>query len=178
MRLAESWVLQIFDQRLGFPSPSLNVVIDYFSHSCLKLCKICLKRTLDATFLDCLALTFCDVIGELPPEWACLTLQGGTTFLLTSNWRIKRIFHGVMVRIGKVEPEGWPGRSGPSFSEVQITCLPEGSTFPILTNDPVIDYFSCLSTLRGLPTTTSIFLQVQFSTFLHMFIVDMHSTCI
>ena len=60
---------------------------------------------------------------------------------------IKRIFHGVMVRIGKVEPEGWPARSGPSFSEVQITGLPEGSTFPILTNDPVIDYFSCLSTL-------------------------------
>ena len=38
-------------------------------------------------------------------------------------------------------------RSGQSFSEVQITGLPEGSTFPILTNDPVIDYFSCLSTL-------------------------------
>ena len=43
------------------------------------------KRTLNATFLDCLALTFCDVIGELLPEWACLTLQGGTTFLLTSK---------------------------------------------------------------------------------------------
>ena len=26
-----------------------------------------------------------------------------------------------------------------SFSEVQITGLPEGSTFPILTNDPVSD---------------------------------------
>ena len=62
--------------------------IDYFSHSCPKMRKICLKRTLDATFLDCLALTFCDVIGELLPEWACLTLQGGTTFLLTQNWRI------------------------------------------------------------------------------------------
>ena len=49
------------------------------------MCKICLKRTLDVTFLDCLASTFCDVIGELLPEWACLTLQGGTTFLLTSN---------------------------------------------------------------------------------------------
>ena len=36
-------------------------------------------------FLDCLALTFCDVIGELLPEWACLTLQGGTTFPLTSK---------------------------------------------------------------------------------------------
>ena len=44
------------------------------------MCKICLKRTLDATFLDCLALTFCDVIGELLSEWAWLTLQGGTTF--------------------------------------------------------------------------------------------------
>ena len=78
-------MLQILDTRMGFPSPSLNVVIDYFSHSCLKMCKICLKRTPDATFLDCLALTFCDVIGELLPEWACLTLQGGTTFLLTSK---------------------------------------------------------------------------------------------
>ena len=45
------------------------------------MCKICLKRTLDATFLDCLALTFCDVIGELLPEWACLTLK----VLLTSK---------------------------------------------------------------------------------------------
>ena len=63
---------------MGFPSPSLNVVIDYFSHSCLKMCKICRKCTLDATFLDCLALTFCEVIGELLTEWACLTLQGGT----------------------------------------------------------------------------------------------------
>ena len=70
---------------MGFPSPSLNVVFDYFSHSCPKMCKICLKRPLDVTFLDCLALTFCDVIGELLPEWACLTLQGGTTFLLTSK---------------------------------------------------------------------------------------------
>ena len=43
------------------------------------------KRTLDVTFLYCLALTFCDVISELLPEWACLTLQGGTTFLLTSK---------------------------------------------------------------------------------------------
>ena len=49
------------------------------------MCKLCLKRTLDATFLDCLALTFCDVIGELLPEWACLALQGGTTFPLTSK---------------------------------------------------------------------------------------------
>ena len=54
---------------------------------------------------------------------------------------IKRIFHGVMVRIEKVEPEGWPVRSGPSFCEGQITGLYEGSTFLILINDPVIDYF-------------------------------------
>ena len=51
-----------------------------------------------------------------------------------------------MVKIGKVEPEGRPVRSGPSFSEVRITGLPKGSIFPILTNDPVIDNFSCLST--------------------------------
>ena len=78
-------MLQIFDTRMGFPRPSLNVVIDYFSHSCLKMCKIGIKRTLDATSLHCLALTFYDVIGDLLPEWACLTLQGGTTFRLTSN---------------------------------------------------------------------------------------------
>ena len=70
---------------MGFPSPSLNVVIDYFSHSCLNMCEICLKRTPDTTFLDCLALTFCDVIGKLLPEWACLVLEGGTIFLLTSK---------------------------------------------------------------------------------------------
>ena len=73
---------------MGFPSPFLNVVFDYFSHSCPKMCKICLKRPLDATFLDCLALTFCDVIGDLLPEWACLILQGGTTFPWRQNWRI------------------------------------------------------------------------------------------
>ena len=79
-------MLQILDTRMGFLSPSLNVVFDYFSHSCLKMCKkICLKHTLDTTFLGCLALTFCDVISELLPEWTCLTLQGGTTFLLTSK---------------------------------------------------------------------------------------------
>ena len=78
-----SWMLKILDTRMGFPSSSLNVVIDYVSY--LKICKICLNRTLDATFLYCLALTFCDVIDELLPEWACLTLQGGTKFLLTSK---------------------------------------------------------------------------------------------
>ena len=56
-----------------------------FSHSCLKMCKISLKHILDANFLDCLELTFCDNIGELLLEWASLTLQGGTTFLLTSK---------------------------------------------------------------------------------------------
>ena len=49
------------------------------------MCKICLKRPLDTTFLDCLALTFFDVISELLPELACLTLQGGTIFLLMSK---------------------------------------------------------------------------------------------
>ena len=70
---------------MGFPLPSFNVVFDYFSHSFLKMCKIDVKRTLDATFLDCLALMFCDIIGGLLPQRACLTLQGGTTFRLTSN---------------------------------------------------------------------------------------------
>ena len=49
------------------------------------MCKISLKRTLDMTFLDYLAFDFCDVIGELLPVWACLTIKGGTPFLLTSK---------------------------------------------------------------------------------------------
>ena len=85
MRIAESWMFQILDTRMGFLSRSLNVVIDYFSHSCQKMCKICQKRTLGATFLDHLALMSCDIIGQLLPEWACLTLQGGTTFLWMSK---------------------------------------------------------------------------------------------
>ena len=40
------------------------------------------------------------------------------------------------MRVGKVEPEGRPARSGLSFSKVQKTSLPEGLTFPILNNDP------------------------------------------
>ena len=32
-RLAESWMLQIMDTRIGFPCPFRNVVIDYFSPS-------------------------------------------------------------------------------------------------------------------------------------------------
>ena len=77
-------MLQILDTRMGFPSPSLNAVFDYFSHSCLKCAKYVEKRTLVATFLDCLALTFLTSY-ELLPEWPCLTLRGGTTFLLTSK---------------------------------------------------------------------------------------------
>ena len=30
-RLAESWMVQIMDTRMGFPCPFPNVVIDYFS---------------------------------------------------------------------------------------------------------------------------------------------------
>ena len=46
-----------------------------------------------------------------------------------------------MLKIEKAVPEVKPVRSGPSFSELQITGLPDGSIFPIPTNDPVIDYF-------------------------------------
>ena len=59
--------------------------IDYFSHSCLKACKRHIKHTLQTTFLDCLVLMFCDLILDLLPEWACLTLMDGTKFWLTSN---------------------------------------------------------------------------------------------
>ena len=60
--------LQILDTRMGFAHPVPNLVIDYFSHSCIKLCKIDIKHTPDATFHDCLALTFCGVICDLIPE--------------------------------------------------------------------------------------------------------------
>ena len=52
-----------------------------------------------------------------------------------------------MVRIGKVESKGRLVKYGPSFSKIQETRHREGSTFTIPTNDQVIDYFSCLSTL-------------------------------
>ena len=43
--LAESWMLQILDMRMGFPSPSRNVVFDYnFSPTC-KMYKINNKKT-------------------------------------------------------------------------------------------------------------------------------------
>ena len=70
-------------------------------------------------------------------------------------WRRKmKIFNGVMVRIGKVEPWRWPFRSG---TKVPITGFSQGSTFPILTNGPVIDYFSCPSTLIDLWRRNSTF---------------------
>ena len=90
-RLEELWILQILDMRMGFPRPFLSVVFDYFSHSCLKNITH-QKCTLDVTFLDCLALTFCGVIGELLLEWACLTLQVGTTFFLPRT-RISMCFY-------------------------------------------------------------------------------------
>ena len=79
--------LQYLETRMGFPSPSVNVVIAYFSHSYLKICKVhvCLKCTLDVTFIECLALTFCDVISELLPEWAFLPSRVGQHF----SWRQK-----------------------------------------------------------------------------------------
>ena len=52
-----------------------------------------------------------------------------------------------MVRIGKIVPEERRVRFGQSFSGVHITGFPKGSTFPILTHDLMIDYFSCQSTL-------------------------------
>ena len=63
-----------------------------------------------------------------------------------------------MARIGKVEPEGIPVRSRPSFSEAKIAGLLENSTIRILTNDLVIGYFSCLLTLiEHLMTSLDVF---------------------
>ena len=47
----------------GIPS-SLIHCGDYFFHSCLNTCKIEIKHTIDPTFQDCLALTFCDFIDN------------------------------------------------------------------------------------------------------------------
>ena len=57
-------MLQILDTSMGLPKPSINVVIYYLSNSCLKICKKDVKRKLGATFVDCLALTFCKVIEQ------------------------------------------------------------------------------------------------------------------
>ena len=66
---------------MGFFRPSLNVVIYYLPHSGLEMCKIDIDCMLDPNFLDCLALTFCDIIGDFLPERA----QFWTTFCLTPN---------------------------------------------------------------------------------------------
>ena len=60
-RLAKSWMLQILDIGMGFLCPSLNVMTDYFSHSCLKMSKIWMKYMTDS---KCLVLTFSDVKGN------------------------------------------------------------------------------------------------------------------
>ena len=78
-------MLQIMDMRMGFPCPCLNVAIDFFSHSCLKMCNINVKHIRNATFLGCLVLMFCDIIGNLMLEWACPTLEGRTALRLMSN---------------------------------------------------------------------------------------------
>ena len=70
---------------MGCPRPSLNVVVDYFSHFRQKLYKIYIKHSLNITFLDCLTLTFFDVICDLLPKLALLTNQGRTIFRPTSN---------------------------------------------------------------------------------------------
>ena len=62
---------------------SLDVVIDYFSPSYLKMYEIDIKRTLNATFLDCLALMFYEYIGDLLPEWAYLAYRTGQSADLT-----------------------------------------------------------------------------------------------
>ena len=105
---------QILDMRMGFPKClSLNVVISY---SCLKQCKIDLKCTIDVTFQDCFTLSFCDVIGDLHPEWACRTLLGGTTFRLASNLAdipISRVRKKLLQSFYKQNKQGIPCQSNP-----------------------------------------------------------------
>ena len=140
---------------LGFLSPFLNVVIDYFSHSCLKMCQICLKLTLDATFLHCVALTFCDVIGELLAEWIYLTLQGGTTFLLTSKLadipvsRVRIIESNTTLREGRgnltrVSKICNPRRGLSSRGCWMLQILDTKMGFPSRSLNVVIDYFLIL----------------------------------
>ena len=87
-------VSKICNPRRGLPSvdgipESLPQCGDWLFFSFLtKKVQNMSKRTLDATFLDCLALTFCDVIVELLPERDYLTLQGGRHFSWHQNWRI------------------------------------------------------------------------------------------
>ena len=100
----------ILDTRIGFPIPSLNVVFDYFSSFLPKMCKIYLKCTLDATFLDCFALRLCDVIGELLLEWACLALQGWTTFHLTSKLAdipVSKVRKGNPIPVSLIYSQRW-----------------------------------------------------------------------
>ena len=60
--------------------------------------------------------------------------------MILDNQTVRHKNRTVMVRVGKVEPEGRPVRSGQSLCEFQLTGLSEGSIFPILTNDTIIYY--------------------------------------
>ena len=72
-------MLQILDTSMGLPKPSLNVVIYYFSNSCLrissnselslKMYKKDVKRKLDATFVYCLALNVIEQAAKRPHIW-------------------------------------------------------------------------------------------------------------
>ena len=73
-RLAESWMLQILDRRMGFPSPPRNVEIDYFSSTC-KMCKIKNEKAINNVdfdhLLDILASTSCDgIITYVTSQWS------------------------------------------------------------------------------------------------------------
>ena len=67
------------------------------------MCKTKLKCTLKVSFLDCLTLTFCDVIDDKLQEWACLTLYV-RTFCITSSLadisvsRLKKCLSHVLIQ--------------------------------------------------------------------------------
>ena len=90
-------------------------------------------------------LGFAQSLSNFTPEYFMVRKGNQPSLGCRERHKIKSIFSDVIVRIGKVEPEGRPVvRYGPSFSEVKITGLFDGSTVPFLTNNPVIDYFSRL----------------------------------
>ena len=77
-RLAESWMLQIMDTRMGFPCPFHNVVIDYFSPTPISTSFSCTKHS---------------AMAPLPTITSCYWLRRDVIIYLALNDGAKMLSH-------------------------------------------------------------------------------------
>ena len=64
-------MLQLLDTRRGFPRPSLKEVFDNFFSFLSQNSKMELKHTVDATFVNCLAMMLKSSSGVMVKRLAC-----------------------------------------------------------------------------------------------------------